>query len=201
MKQRCYNPNHDHYKNYGGRGITICDEWLNDFDTFADWAIANGFDKDAPYGECTIDRVNVNGNYEPSNCRFVSLKEQGKNRTNTVRIEYNGETHTPGEWEQITGISRGTIAGRYRDGWSVDDIFNKPVIKRSGKRRAVNMDTKGWFYSPSQVREILGVRQESVYELLESHQIPAFKIGTRWKIPKDLFHEWVKERALEHGEI
>jgi hypothetical protein len=80
IKKRCSNPNYKQYKDYGGRGITVCNEWENDFAAFRDWAISNGYDYNAKFGECTIDRIDVNGNYEPLNCRFISIKEQAKNK-------------------------------------------------------------------------------------------------------------------------
>ena len=79
IRQRCNDPSHKSYKNYGGRGIRVCDEW-NDFMTFKDWAIRNGYDESAEYGDCTIDRIDVNGNYEPSNCRWVDMKIQACNK-------------------------------------------------------------------------------------------------------------------------
>ena len=79
MKYRCYNKNAPNYKNYGGRGISVCDEW-QEFEPFYRWALQSGYDPDAPRGECTIDRIDVNGNYEPSNCRWVDMKVQRKNQ-------------------------------------------------------------------------------------------------------------------------
>lgn len=80
MKQRCYNPNEPSYPGYGGRGIKVCDDWRDSFESFQAWALQTGYDENAPYGVCTLDRINVNGNYEPSNCRWVSAKVQAGNR-------------------------------------------------------------------------------------------------------------------------
>ena len=80
MLARCNNPKNTNYRNYGGRGISVCEEWRSDFSAFRDWAIANGYDEMAEFGVCTIDRIDVNGNYEPNNCRWVSMAEQSKNK-------------------------------------------------------------------------------------------------------------------------
>lgn len=79
MRDRCHNPNNKSYMDYGGRGIAVCDEW-NDYLVFRKWAYENGYDENAPYGTCTIDRIDVNSNYEPKNCRFTDSIQQANNR-------------------------------------------------------------------------------------------------------------------------
>lgn len=116
IKQRCFNPNENCFDSYGGRGITICKEWKDDFQAFYDWAINNGY-----ADNLSIDRIDVNGNYEPSNCRWADNKTQANNKTSSNLLTMNGETHTVSEWAEITGIDRKTISDRIaRFGWSAE---------------------------------------------------------------------------------
>lgn len=124
MKDRTLNKNDKHYKNYGNRGIKICNEWLEDFKCFYDWALNNGYKEGL-----TIDRINVNGNYEPNNCRWITWKEQQNNRTNNHYITYKGETHTMKQWSELLGIKYTTLSMRLNKyNWSVGKAFNYDTI-------------------------------------------------------------------------
>ena len=138
MKDRCYNPKNKKYKDYGGRGIIICDEWINDFEAFANWAYDNGYIENVSRGECTIDRIDVNGNYCQQNCRWVNQKVQSNNKRNNHYITYNGETHTVTEWNNILGYKKGVLSRRIFSGWSIEDAFTKPVKSNSKKGDVVN---------------------------------------------------------------
>lgn len=124
MRQRCNNKNCRAYHNYGGRGIKICDEW-DDFANFKEWAIISGYDNTAKRGTCTLDRINVNGNYSPENCRWNTMKEQSNNRRNTIYMTVNDETHSLSEWASITGIKYDTLWKRYKKyGWSPERVVS-----------------------------------------------------------------------------
>lgn len=125
MIKRCYCPTFKRFKNYGLRGIKVCDEWIKNKKSFFEWAVSNGYRDDL-----TIDRVDVNGNYCPENCRWITNAEQQKNTTRNHRVTYNGETHCIAEWARITGIPEYRIHSRLKSGWDVNDVFNLPVQEK-----------------------------------------------------------------------
>ena len=127
MKQRCDNPNTSNFHNYGGRGISVCEEWKNDYNTFRKWAYEAGYEPGRKR-ELTLDRIDNNGNYSPSNCRWVDMKVQSNNQRRNVRITYEGITHTLAEWSRITGIAMGTLKYRYSKGYSLDIVFYKGIL-------------------------------------------------------------------------
>lgn len=111
-------PNNKAYHCYGGRGIAMNQKWKDDFRNFYDWALDSGYKKGL-----SIDRIDVNGNYEPGNCRWVTQKVNCNNKRKNVRISFNGETHTATEWSEITGVNLGTLLARYHKNWSVEEIL------------------------------------------------------------------------------
>lgn len=129
MRSRCNNKRDTGYKNYGGRGIKVCPEW-KDYLIFKEWALANGYDE-----KLTIDRINVDGDYEPSNCRWVNNIVQSRNRRNNHLVSYKGETRTLVEWSEIVGIKYKVLSHRLNVyGFTVDEAFNLPVGCRRDRK-------------------------------------------------------------------
>lgn len=125
MKDRCNNPNYKHFDRYGGRGITVCDEWKNSFETFAQWAYANGYNPNLKGKDQSIDRINLDGNYCPENCRWTNQTEQVRNRRNAVSLVYMGKTMNPYEFARITGITdKVFIYRRLKKGHSPEKILD-----------------------------------------------------------------------------
>lgn len=130
MKSRCYNPNTEKFMYYGGRGITVCEEWKNNFQAFYDWAISHGYRDDL-----TIDREDTNGNYEPSNCRWVDKYCQNNHTRKNHYITHNGETKTSSEWARESGINRSVFNKRIRRGWDFETAIAR-------KKRGYKQDEK-----------------------------------------------------------
>ena len=123
MKARCYYHRNPSYKNYGARGIDICNEWMTDFTEFYNWAIENGWQRGLE-----IDRINVNIGYHPGNCRFVTRIVNSRNTRSNIRYTYNGETKCLAEWCQLFNVSYGVMYSRLTVlGWSVEQAFTTPI--------------------------------------------------------------------------
>lgn len=133
MITRCYCTSDTGYKNYGGRGISVCDEWKNRGDgflNFYNWSMKNGYEDGL-----TIDRIDFDGNYEPSNCRWVDWKTQGNNRSDNKFITYNGTTMTVAMWAEHLGFNRNTLDKRLRMGWSIEKALTQPVNEKYATKR------------------------------------------------------------------
>lgn len=169
LKQRCLNPNNKGYKNYGGRGITVCNEWLdkkNGFVNFYNWAIASGYDENAKFQECTIDRINVNGNYEPKNCRWVTNKEQALNKTDSRIFEYKGKRQTLKEWSEELNVSYKILQSHTHKGENIEEILkgiNEREKNKEGRKVVlINKDNNEIFGEFSNIFEAckeLGLRR------------------------------------------
>lgn len=120
MKDRCFNPKNKNYSNYGGRGIRVCDEWINDFMSFYNWANAYGYKKGL-----SIDRINNNLHYSPDNCRWATSKEQSRNTSRNVYIFYNGKTYLQSDLCREYNIPVSTFKYRLKSGLSVEDCLSK----------------------------------------------------------------------------
>lgn len=125
FKTRCYNQNDYHYKWYGAKGIKVCDEWLNNYKSFQKWALENGYQDNL-----TIDRIDNNGNYEPSNCRWINHKEQCNNRRTNHLITIQNETKTITQWAETVGIDRKVIERRIKKGMTGIDLLKPPAYKK-----------------------------------------------------------------------
>lgn len=121
MKQRCYNTNNKDYSNYGARGITVCDRWLNSFKNFYEDM------GDKSFKNLSIERIDNEKGYSKENCYWATSIEQNNNKRSSVFITYNGETHTIAEWSRTTKISYGTLKNRIYNNWSLEDALTKPV--------------------------------------------------------------------------
>ena len=125
MNERCYLPSAISYKNYGSRGIRVCDEWRNDFMQFYNWAIANGYSDDL-----SIDRINNDKGYCPSNCRWATRKVQMNNRSNSRNISYNGTTMTLKQWSEYFGFNYKYFHEvMSKNNWDIEKVLNMPYFK------------------------------------------------------------------------
>jgi hypothetical protein len=122
IMERCYNQNIINYNIYGGRGIKVCNDWHNR-NLFVEWALSNGYSN-----SLTIDRIDTNGDYEPSNCRWATYKEQGNNTRRNKILSHNGIELTYVQWSEKMGYSKNLVGERIRKGWSVHDAIETPPL-------------------------------------------------------------------------
>jgi len=126
MKDRCYRKKSNAYKNYGARGISVCDEWL-DFKPFTEWALSNGYQEDL-----TIERINNDGDYKPGNCTFVHLEKQSKNRRGLHSILFNGVTKTLSDWARSLNICHSSLRERLEK-WNIERALTTKNLKKGAK--------------------------------------------------------------------
>lgn len=130
MRRRCYLESCADYKNYGERGVRVCDKWNDSYVSFRDWSIANGYKEGLE-----IDRIEVDGNYEPSNCRWITKLENARNKRSTIFITINGKTKTLQDWSEEYGLPYKTVRYRYRKGIRGKELLNPLVIHKPPKSK------------------------------------------------------------------
>lgn len=213
IKQRCNNPNHISYKNYGGKGIKVCSQWENDYGEFKKWALENGYDETLPRGEQTIDRIDGNKDYCPENCRWITIQEQQKNKDRTNFFECYGEIHTLSEWADITGIRKSVLHSRiYSYKWDIKDALERPIGKTHGKNYLYVIHN-GEEKSITQISKETGIAhnvlkeryekgipiEETIREYIDNDGLIAKKYeynGKKLSIP-----EWSKELGVSEGTL
>ena len=158
MKQRCLNPRADEYKWYGARGVTVCEAWQQSFELFyADMG-------DPPSDDHSIERNDVNGNYEPGNCRWATDLEQMNNMRTNVNIEYDGRTQSIAAWARELGIPRATLQFRYSRGWTTAEVINgRPKkLRTSGRKNGVDIEYDGRTQSIAAWARELGIPEATL---------------------------------------
>lgn len=158
MKQRCYYKKKSNYTNYGGRGIKLCNEWLgkDGFINFYNWAMANGYND-----TLTIERIDVNGNYSPENCKWIPKDEQTKNKTNNIVIEIDGEKKILAEWCKELNLRYGFVHSRIQSGWDVKDALMKP------KEKTGLFEYKGQKLTIKELSNICGLSPKTIKSRLD----------------------------------
>ena len=129
MKTRTGNNKHKHYKYYGGKGIAVCSEWI-EFKGFMEWALNNGYSE-----KMTLDRIDQDGDYEANNCRFITMKQQSRNKKNNRMVTYDGKTKCLADWAKELGLGQTTLRHRLLNGWDVEKAFSTPVGEIMGRRK------------------------------------------------------------------
>lgn len=124
MRQRCEKPNCSGYRKYGAKGISVCKEWQI-FENFRDWALTHGYKE-----TLTLDRINLVGDYEPSNCRWVTAREQSLNTSRNHNITLHGITKPLDDWSKHYGINPKTVRDRLRRGWEIERALTTPIDRR-----------------------------------------------------------------------
>lgn len=174
MIDRCYNPNIKNYKDYGARGITVCEKWLESFGNFAKWSYENGYSESKDRVLQSIDRIDVNGNYEPSNCRWADSKTQAINKRSTYEVYYKGDRTSISEICEIYKITNKTFAyNRFKKGYSIEEIIRDWNEKEN---------TPQYLMECSEYAKEIGVCTASVRRMIRDGKLEGEKRGRKWYV-------------------
>lgn len=200
MKQRCYNKKSSHYKNYGGRGIKICDEWLNDYNKFEEWALNNGFDNNLLGKENSIDRIDVNGNYEPNNCRWVDIKTQCRNTTKNVWYNINDEKVLLTDSTEYFNMTSANIRKRqFRFNNNMDMIKNVPKYNMLGIiiQKDLNGNILNKYKTIKEIKEKYGYDIGNISNCLYNRRKSAYGFKWEYEINKYCDESKTNKRELK----
>lgn len=161
IKLRCCNKNHNTYKNYGAKGITICDEWIHDFSAFYDWSYKNGYNDGL-----TIDRIDNSKGYSPDNCRWATYPEQALNKSTNKHLTINGQTKTIKEWSDIYGIAQNAVYRRLDAGWDGVTSLTTPLQERTNDYADRLIEYNGETHTALEWSKILKVNYNAFVERL-----------------------------------
>lgn len=174
MRRRCNDSKSNYFYRYGQRGIKVCDEWNNDYVAFARWALQNGYND-----HLTLDRIDNDGNYEPSNCRWITEKEQHRNTSTCRYYTHNGVTKTLIEWAEEYGIHKNTLSQRLNSGMSIDEALVAGNSHRNGRRIPIRcVDTAEEFSSISDAAKKYNANISSIAAALRTGRMSH---GMKWE--------------------
>lgn len=162
MKTRCNNPNHRQYKDYGGRGIKVCEDWEDNFTSFRDFMLSIGYDATLPTGEQTIERIDVNGNYEPDNCKLITKREQNFNKRCNHKATYKGVTKTLVEFAEEYNLDVENLYNRINNyGYTIEEAIEKPV-RKFRRKNAPKYEVNGRSLTMTEWAETLGLTRSQL---------------------------------------
>lgn len=159
IKTRCFDKNDKTYKRYGGRGISMCQEWKDDFTKFRDWALANGYSD-----ELTCDRIDNDKGYSPDNCRWATYKQQGRNTSKNTLLTINGETLAAAEWAERNGIQKELVYGRLKKGWTPEEAVSTKPFEREERRGKYQITYNGETHTLATWAKILNIPRRNLYQ-------------------------------------
>jgi hypothetical protein len=200
MRQRCYNKNHCAYKNYGGRGIMVCDEWNNNFGNFfSDMG-------ERPEGK-SLDRIDNDGNYNKENCKWSTQKEQSNNTRSNTYVTINGETKRLSKWSNLFGINRATINARIKKGFKKDMIFKKGRILKSdlnkidekiltGNLREDIIKLRETGCSLQQIGDYYGFTRQRAEQIFKNENTGRYRIHAKVKIKDEVIKNIIEASIL-----
>lgn len=174
LMNRCYNQNNSNYKRYGGRGITVCDEWKNSYDSFKEWAYSNGFDEELGRKDQSIDRIDNSKGYSPDNCRWTTSKEQQKNRDCTKLYEYQNKLYSASEFADIYNITDKTfVYRRLSKGQTLEYILNDWIRMNNVPKEYTSIE---------EYAKKVGLHYGSVTRMLRNGKLKGEKFGRKWYV-------------------